>query len=118
MSTFQIVILAIFIFFLFFVFSTFQIFILAIFIFFLLFAVLVFAGVIPFFGGAPSGVTGTVIMWGTVSNSFLDEALRALNKINEDTFAIAYVEKRKESFDRELVEALAKIGRASCRERV
>ena len=87
--------------------STFQIVILAIFIFFLLFAVLVFAGVIPFFGGAPSGVAGTVTMWGTVSNSFLDEALIALNKVNEDTFAIAYVEKRKESFDRELVEALA-----------
>ena len=62
--------------------STFQIIILSVFLFFLFFAVLVFAGVIPFFGGAPSGVAGTVTMWGTVPESFLDDGLLALNKVN------------------------------------
>ncbi|HEY4487033.1 MAG TPA: extracellular solute-binding protein [Candidatus Paceibacterota bacterium] len=87
--------------------STFQIIILSVFLFFLFFAVLVFAGVIPFFGGAPSGVAGTVTMWGTVPESFLDDGLLALNKVNEGSFSITYVEKRKEGFDRDLVEALA-----------
>ena len=87
--------------------SLFQIITIGIFIFFLVFAVLVFSGIIPLFTTAPSGVSGTVIVWGTLPAESFDESLTELNKQNEGLFTVQYVEKREAAFDRELVEAIA-----------
>ena len=88
--------------------NTFQITILGIFAFFLLMGFLIFAGIIPLFqGGAPSGVGGTVVVWGTLPGEYMDEPLRTVNQKNKETYAIEYKEIRPENFDRELIEALA-----------
>jgi len=87
--------------------NIFQIVILAIFTFSLILAVLVFSGIIPIFDSTPAGVGGTVTVWGTIPEEFLREPLKELNEENENVFSVRYIEKSKDTFDQELLEALA-----------
>src|SRR3989344_27175 len=87
--------------------SLFQIIVTGIFIVFIVFAVLVFSGIIPFFGASPAGVGGTVILWGTLPADYLSNSLSDFNRANDKLLVVRYVQKNEETFDRELVEAIA-----------
>ena len=85
----------------------FQLGVLIFFGFFIIFGVLVFSGIVPFFDTAPDGVGGEVVLWGTVSAELLRVPLDELNSANKDVFSVRYEEQSEETFDTELVEALA-----------
>lgn len=71
-------------------------------------AVLVFGGFIPSpisSGGA--GYGGKVTMWGPFESDKLQGFVNDLNQDYSDSFALVYEEKNPETFEKELVEALA-----------
>lgn len=68
--------------------------------------ILVFSGLIPL--GQPKNVAvGSVVLWGTIPRSLLADSLDKFSAENQ-TFTLKYVEKNPASFDKELLEALAK----------
>ncbi len=87
--------------------STFQIAVIGVFIFFTLLAVGVFSGIIPFFSNAPEGVGGEAVLWGTLPAEHFRDPLEEMNRTNEGLFKVVYVEKDARTFDDDLVEALA-----------
>lgn len=87
--------------------TPFQVIILIIFGIFLLFAVLIFSGILPLFNSNLAGVQGDVTIWGTFPEEPLRRPLEEFNREAGGIFRVLYVEKREESFDTELVEALA-----------
>ena len=87
--------------------KNFQIIILIVFIVAAVIGVLAFSGAIPLgnqSGG--DGTGGTVVLWGTVKSTDIAKALEDFNKANQ-TYIIQYVQKQPETFDQELLEALA-----------
>lgn len=85
----------------------FQLIILIVFVVAAILGVLVFSGAIPI--GTDSNTTGalgTVTVWGTVPNSQIATAIEDFNTANP-SFIVKYVEKYPETFDQELLEALA-----------
>jgi ABC-type glycerol-3-phosphate transport system substrate-binding protein len=89
--------------------STFQIVITALFGFFIVLGFLAFSGLLPFLGGSDnSGLSGNVSVWGTVPQEFMNEPLRAMNAKNEKSYQVTYKELNESDFDRTLVEALAR----------
>ncbi len=84
----------------------FQVIILVVFLIAAVFGVLVFSGVIPIGKDKSSGGLGTVVLWGTVSQAAVNSILDEFNNFNK-TFSVQYVEKKPESFDKDLLEALA-----------
>ena len=84
----------------------FQLIILIVFIAAAVFGVLVFSGAIPLGGGDTEGGLGTVTLWGTVPSNILSSALKEFNDANQ-TFVVKYVQKSSETFDKDLLEALA-----------
>lgn len=87
--------------------NTFQLIVLGVFSFFILFGFFVFSGLIPLFNSGPTGVGGTVTLWGTIPERVMRTPLDGLRETLGDLYAVTYVEKSASSFDRELVEALA-----------
>ncbi len=85
--------------------GNFQIILLVIFIFAAIGGVLVFSGAIPI-GKDEAGSLGTVVLWGTVPNSLISIQLGDFNRDNS-AFNIEYEEKSADTFDRDLLEALA-----------
>jgi ABC-type glycerol-3-phosphate transport system substrate-binding protein len=83
----------------------FQLVIVIVFIFLAIFGILVFSGAIPI-GGESEGSLGTVVLWGTVPQGVISEALAHFNDANRQ-YVVQYVQKSPASFDRELLEALA-----------
>ncbi len=67
--------------------------------------ILVFSGAIPI-GEDSEGSLGTVVLWGTLPTASLAGPLEAFNDANPD-FVVEYAEKSAETFDRDLLEALA-----------
>ncbi|MDP2788917.1 MAG: ABC transporter substrate-binding protein [bacterium] len=86
--------------------GNFQIITLIIFIVAAVFGVLVFSGAIPLGNKGASGASGTVTLWGTVRESAIAAALDEFNLANSD-FAVKYVEKSPNTFNQDLLEALA-----------
>jgi ABC-type glycerol-3-phosphate transport system substrate-binding protein len=89
--------------------SNFQIIVISAFGLFILLAVLIFSGLIPGLsrlGGGNSGVSGTVVMWGTVPSRAMSVIVDDFNLKNKPV-SVTYIEKNKNTFDRELTEALA-----------
>lgn len=86
--------------------GNFKIIILAVFIFAAVFSVLVFSGTIPIGEKNSSGASGTVVLWGTVRTSLLSRALEEFNRANPE-LVLRYVEKSPETFNQDLLEALA-----------
>lgn len=87
--------------------GNFQIIILVIFIAAAILGVLVFSGAIPL--GNKDGATtaqGTVVLWGTVKAQNMAPLIEDFNRINS-TFVVKYEEKSIDTFDNELLEALA-----------
>ncbi|MBI2045909.1 MAG: extracellular solute-binding protein [Parcubacteria group bacterium] len=72
-----------------------------------LFSVLVFAGIIPWFGGKSNQFGGEVVLWGTIPEASVTSFFDEFNKTHENNFKVRYVAKLPDTFDTELVEALA-----------
>ncbi|MEI6280392.1 MAG: extracellular solute-binding protein [bacterium] len=83
----------------------FQLIILIVFIVAAVAGVLVFSGAIPL-GSGGAGSLGSVVLWGTVPSSSISTALTDFNSANP-TFVVNYVEKSTDTFDHDLLEALA-----------
>ncbi|MFZ3011715.1 MAG: extracellular solute-binding protein [Minisyncoccia bacterium] len=85
----------------------FQLIILIVFIVAAILGVLVFSGAIPLGGdNNTTGGLGTVVLWGTVPTTALSTAIEEFNEANP-SFVVQYVQKSAETFDQDLLEALA-----------
>ena len=72
-----------------------------------LFGILVFSGLIKIGNdGNQTGAKGTVVLWGTDKSQTISKAIEEFNKANP-TFIVKYVQKFPETFDNDLLEALA-----------
>jgi len=87
--------------------GNFQIIILVVFIAAAILGVFVFSGAIPL-GNQDNntGAQGTVVLWGTVKSQVIVSLLEDFNRANP-TFVVKYVEKSADTFDGDLLEALA-----------
>jgi ABC-type glycerol-3-phosphate transport system substrate-binding protein len=86
--------------------SNFQIIVIIVFLIAAIFGVLVFSGAIPIGGNDNSLGVGTITLWGTARASTMNSLLEVFNNENP-TYSVSYVEKNPETFDQELLEALA-----------
>lgn len=87
--------------------SNFKIILIVIFIFFAVFGIFVFSGSIPIGGDKGKIVAqGIVVLWGTVKNDIMSPLIQEFNNVNT-SFTVKYVQKSPDSFDRDLLEALA-----------
>lgn len=86
--------------------GNFQLIVIIIFIAAGILGLLVFSGAIPIGDSGSSGSAGTVVLWGTMPTSALSPIIKDFNDANP-TFIVNYVEKAPETFDRDLLEALA-----------
>jgi multiple sugar transport system substrate-binding protein len=87
--------------------GNFQVIILVVFVAAAVLGVLVFSGAIPLGSEADStGAQGTVVLWGTVKAQTVNSLLEDFNRTNP-TFVTKYVEKSVDTFDNDLLEALA-----------
>jgi ABC-type glycerol-3-phosphate transport system substrate-binding protein len=87
----------------------FQIIVLLVFGVFLVIGVLIFSGIIKLPGGGDnSGVSGEVVIWGTLPSSYFDKLFNDFNLAHQkESFSVRYIEKDKATFDNDLVEAIA-----------
>lgn len=87
--------------------KNFQLITIVVFIALAIFGVLVFSGAIPIGSNdnSPGGL-GAVVLWGTVKAQVMAPLLEDFNNSNP-TFVVKYVEKRTDTFDKDLLEALA-----------
>jgi ABC-type glycerol-3-phosphate transport system substrate-binding protein len=86
--------------------GNFQLIVLVIFIFAAIVGILVFSGAIPIGKSDAPGSLGTVTLWGTIPSNIISPILEDFNKANP-TFIVNYSEKAPETFDQDLLEALA-----------
>ncbi len=87
--------------------GNFQIIMVVIFIGFAVLAIMVFSGVIPIGEGNKQVVLqGRVVLWGTVPKTTISSFIDDFNASNK-TFEVSYVQKFPDTFDKELLEALA-----------
>ena len=86
--------------------GNFQIIVLVIFIAGAIFGVLVFSGAIPIGKDKASGALGTVVVWGTIPAKEIAQPLGDFNSANT-SFIVQYVEKSPDTFNQDLLEALA-----------
>ncbi|MBI2100667.1 MAG: extracellular solute-binding protein [Candidatus Vogelbacteria bacterium] len=87
--------------------STFQLIIIGLFLLFLVIGTLIFAGVLPGFRPPAGGVAGELTIWGTVPEAMLRPIIDQFNKDYQDFFTLRYTEKAPANFEREFVEAKA-----------
>jgi len=85
--------------------GNFQIIILIVFIVAAILGVLVFSGAIPI-GNTGPGALGNVVLWGTIPNATISNAMKDFNDANP-TFVVTYVQKSADTFDQDLLEASA-----------
>jgi multiple sugar transport system substrate-binding protein len=84
--------------------TTFQIVVVAVFVVLAIIGVLVFAGI----GGSPDkNVIGKVEIWGTIPHEIVDKMIKELNTGNGRFSGVDYIEKNKETYEEDFVEALA-----------
>ena len=87
--------------------GNFQIIILIVFIAAAVLGILVFSGAIPLGNqGDNTGAQGTVVLWGTVKTGIISPLLEDFNRVNT-AFVVKYEEKHPDTFDNDLLEALA-----------
>ncbi len=86
--------------------SSFQLITIIVFILLAVFGVLVFSGAIPLGGGNTNTGAGTVVLWGTVKAGLISTAISDFNTAHP-TYVVQYVEKSPDTFDQNLLEALA-----------
>ena len=72
------------------------------------FGIMVFSGAIPIGGGSDTTTgTGTVVLWGTVRGQTMGPLIEEFNALNNGNFTVRYEEKQAETFNQDLLEALA-----------
>ncbi|MBU1178830.1 extracellular solute-binding protein [Patescibacteria group bacterium] len=86
--------------------SKFQLIITVIILFLIVLAVLVLSGAIPGLPGQTSGPIATLVLWGTFPQAKMLPVTEEINSLNK-TFSIKYIEKEKEAYEAELVDAIA-----------
>ncbi len=86
--------------------GNFQIIILVIFIAAAVIGIFVFSGAIPLGSKSSSGAQGTVVLWGTVPVQIVAPILEDFNRANP-TFVVQYKEKSADTYDNDLLDALA-----------
>lgn len=86
--------------------NNFQIILIAVFVFAAVFGLLVFSGAIPLGENGKEAGAGTVVLWGTFRAETINTLLEEFNNENK-TFTVSYVQKNPDTFDQELLEALA-----------
>src|SRR3989344_7927488 len=86
--------------------KNFQLITVIVFITLAVFGILVFSGAIPIGNDNAPGSLGTVVLWGTARAEVVAPMLEEFNIANP-TFVVRYVQKSAESFDQDLLEALA-----------
>ena len=86
--------------------KNFQLITMIVFIALAVFGVLVFSGAIPLGNKNTPGGLGTVVLWGTAKMATMSPLIEEFNNANP-TFVVKYVQKSAESFDQDLLEALA-----------
>jgi ABC-type glycerol-3-phosphate transport system substrate-binding protein len=87
--------------------GNFQITLIVIFVGFALFGVLVFSGAIPLGNSKEkAGSGGTVVLWGTIKSDYMNDMVQKFNDTYK-TYTIKYEQKGSETFDQDLLEALA-----------
>ena len=86
--------------------KNFQLITIVVFIALAVFGILVFSGAIPIGNDKGAGSSGTVVLWGTTKTTIMLPLLEEFNNANP-TFTVKYVQKSAESFDQDLLEALA-----------
>ncbi|HEY4513448.1 MAG TPA: extracellular solute-binding protein [Candidatus Paceibacterota bacterium] len=86
--------------------ASFQIIIIVIFLVSAVAGVLVFSGAIPIGNDDSAGNLGTVVLWGTVPTASISKPLTDFNTANP-SFVVKYEEKSADTFDQDLLEALA-----------
>jgi ABC-type glycerol-3-phosphate transport system substrate-binding protein len=86
--------------------NNFQLILIIIFITLAIFGVLVFSGAIPIGNDDTPGALGTVTLWGTIRGDVISPLVEDFNNTNK-SFILIYVQKSPETFDSELLEALA-----------
>lgn len=86
--------------------KNFQLIILIAFIAAAILGVLVFSGAIPLGKSSTPGNLGTIVLWGTIPAKAIALPLQDFNNANP-TFVVKYVEKSADTFDNDLLEALA-----------
>lgn len=87
--------------------GNFKIVIMVVFMSLALFGILVFSGLIKIGDQSKAkGGLGTVVLWGTEKSQNVSKALEDFNRANP-TFVVKYVQKYPETFDEDLLEALA-----------
>src|SRR3989338_1760425 len=86
--------------------GNFQLIIIIVFIALAIFGVLVFSGAIPIGNKNQAGGLGTVVLWGTVKSGAMSSLLEDFNNANP-TFIVKYEEKFPDTFDQDLLEAIA-----------
>lgn len=69
--------------------------------------VLVFAGIFPGSKQTSGGVGAVITIWGTFPQDKVSSAISDLNTASKDLFQITYVEKKADTYDNDIVEALA-----------
>jgi len=84
----------------------FQLIVIIVFITLAIVGVLVFSGAIPLGEDNSELGQGTVVLWGTVRGDLIAGMLEDFNTANP-TYLVQYVQKNKDTFDRDLLEALA-----------
>ena len=86
--------------------GNFQLIIIIVFIALAIFGILVFSGAISIGNDDAEGSLGTVVLWGTVKAETMGLLLEEFNNANP-TFIVKYVQKSTDTFDQDLLEALA-----------
>ena len=86
--------------------STFRIILLGVFAVFIVAGVLIFSGIIPARGPAAEGLSGNVVIWGTLPRSAMSPALDSINRRFRE-LNVTYRQIEPAKFDVELLEALA-----------
>jgi len=86
--------------------KNFQLVVIIIFVILAVLGVLVFSGAIPIGEDNAPGGLGTVVLWGTVKAETMASLLEEFNTANP-TFTVKYVKKSADTFDQDLLEALA-----------
>lgn len=86
--------------------GNFQLITIIVFIVLAIFGILVFSNAIPIGNSNTPGSLGTVVLWGTVKSAMMAPLLEDFNSANP-TFVVQYVQKSADTFDQDLLEALA-----------
>lgn len=87
--------------------NIFQIVLLFIFGFGLVIGVLIFAGILPGFKKTTSVSQKSVVMWGDIAVSKASNFIAELNRANKDSFFVSYVYKDPNTYEADLINALA-----------